>query len=57
MAAKPTNVSYALQLVHGIQLELSYREVLLVVADLLKHCWGSSESPGSSPGSAASGHK
>ena len=46
VAAKPANVSYALQLVHGIQLELDYRAALEVVAHLLSHCWASPPSPG-----------
>ena len=45
MAAKPANTSYALQLVHGIQLELDYRAALEVVASLLSHCWASPSSP------------
>ena len=48
VAAKPANVGYALQLVHGIQLELDYRAALQVVANLLSHCWASTPSPGHS---------
>eukprot|EP00891_Asterochloris_glomerata_P005922 jgi/Astpho2/5922/fgenesh1_pg.00080_%23_120_t len=48
VAAKPANVGYALQLVHGIQLELDYRAALEVVASLLSHCWASPTSLGHS---------
>ena len=46
VAAKPANVGYALQLVHGIQLELDYRAALEVVANLLSHCGASPPSQG-----------